>query len=86
MHKAWAAVATWGIGDNLIAAQLRAIKKARLHGRDDLFGTKSCCVLNNPHIDKLSVKQVPRDMPQGDPKAWQRGSIRAPMSTMYSSI
>ena len=69
----WAAVARLGgLGDDLIAGSVCAPLKKQGYMVEMICSEPNHVVfLNNPHIDKLSVKQVPRDMPQGDPKAWQ---------------
>ncbi len=71
--KRWACVARLGgIGDNLIAATVLAGLKKQGYMVEVITSEPNHVVfLNNPHIDKLSVKKVPDDMPQGDPKAWQ---------------
>ncbi len=73
MSKGWACIARLGgIGDNLIAASpLHALK--RMGYMTEVISSTPFHVvyLNNPNIDKLSVKDSNRDLPQGDMLKWQ---------------
>lgn len=72
--KRWAAIARMGgIGDNLVAgAPLRALK--RLGYMTEVLTSEPNHVVffNNPYIDKLTVKNVERDIANKDHDAWQR--------------
>jgi FkbM family methyltransferase len=69
----WAGVVRLGgIGDDLIAASvLRPLKRAGY--KVDMITQMPQAVVyeNNPFIDKLSIKDGIRDLPQGDQLAWQ---------------
>jgi ADP-heptose:LPS heptosyltransferase len=72
--KGWAGVARLGgIGDNLIAASVLAPLK-RLGYMVEVIASSPQHVVfhHNPHIDKLSVKNVEQDLPQNDIQAWQK--------------
>jgi ADP-heptose:LPS heptosyltransferase len=70
----WAAVARLGgIGDNLIAASVLSPLKRMGYMTEVISSEPNHVVyLHNPHIDKLSVKNVERDLPQNDLAAWQK--------------
>jgi ADP-heptose:LPS heptosyltransferase len=72
--KRWAAIARFGgIGDNLIAGSILAPLKRMGYMTEVITGSPNHVVfMHNPHIDKLSVKVVERDLPQGDLLAWQK--------------
>src|SRR5262245_18354199 len=69
----WAAIGRFGvIGDNLVAASpMKAMK--RLGYMTEMLCNEGNHVvyLNNPYIDKLSIKKPERDLPQ-DTLAWQK--------------
>jgi ADP-heptose:LPS heptosyltransferase len=69
----WACVARFGgIGDNLIASSVLAPLKRMGYMTEVITSPPAHSVfLHNPHIDKLSVKNVERDLPQNDPVGWQ---------------
>lgn len=73
-RKSWAGIVRLGgIGDNLIAASvLRPLKE--MGYRVDVISQEpqSCVFENNPYVDKLSVKSDKRDLPQNDPRAWNK--------------
>ena len=72
MQKRWAGIARLGgIGDNLMAASV-ARPLQRLGYKVDVLTAAGNHVVfwNNPHVDKLSVKE-PGDLPEGDVAAWQ---------------
>jgi len=71
--KRWAAVARFGgVGDNLVAASVLAPLKRMGYMTEVITSPPNHGVfLHNPFIDKMSVKIVERDLPQGDLKAWQ---------------
>jgi ADP-heptose:LPS heptosyltransferase len=61
-----------GVGDDLIAASPFAALKRMGYMTEMIAGEGNHVVyLNNPYIDKLSVKNTDRDIPKGDLKAWQ---------------
>ena len=70
----WAGVARFGgVGDNLMSASpLKALK--RMGYMTEVITSEPNHVLyqHNPYIDKLSVKNVERDLPQNDLYAWQK--------------
>ena len=70
----WAAVARFGgIGDNLVAGSvLRSLKRMGYMCEMISSPPYHTVFLHNPFIDKLSVKVVDRDLPQGDVVAWQK--------------
>ncbi len=72
--KRWAAIARLGgIGDNLISASVLAPLKRLGYMTEVITSEPNHVVyLHNPYIDKLSVKNVERDLPQGDLLAWQK--------------
>lgn len=69
----WAAVARFGgIGDNLVAASvLRPLKRMGYMTEVITSPPYHMLYLHNPFLDKLSVKIVERDLPQGDVVKWQ---------------
>jgi ADP-heptose:LPS heptosyltransferase len=70
----WAAICRLGgMGDNLVAASpMRALKRLG-YMTEMICNEKNHVVyLNNPHIDKLAIKEPNRDLPQGDQLAWQK--------------
>ncbi len=71
--KRWAAVCRLGgIGDNLIAASVCAPLKRQGYMVEVITSDSNHAVfLNNPHIDKLSIKNAARDMPS-DAVQWQK--------------
>ena len=71
--KRWAAVARFGgVGDNLVAGSVLAPLKRMGYMTEVISSPPNHIVfLHNPHIDKLSVKVVEKDLPQGDLTAWQ---------------
>lgn len=71
--KRWAAIARFGgVGDNLIAASpLRALKRMGYMTEVITSAPNHVVYLNNPLIDKLSVKNVERDLPK-DLFEWQK--------------
>ena len=72
--KRWAAIARFGgIGDNLVAASPLAGLKRQGYMVEVITSPPNHVVfLNNPSIDKLSVKIVEKELPQGDLFAWQK--------------
>lgn len=70
----WACIARLGgIGDNLIAGSpLKALKRQGYMTEVIASEPGHVVYQHNPWIDKLSVKNVERDLPQGDLEAWQR--------------
>ena len=73
MSKRWACVCRLGgIGDNLVAGSVLAPLK-RLGYMTEVLTSKPNHVVffNNPHIDKLSVKDAESDLPKNDLVAWQ---------------
>lgn len=70
----WACVARLGgVGDNLIAASVLAPLKRMGYMTEVIAAEGNHVVyLNNPHIDKLSVKNAERDLPQNDMMGWQK--------------
>ncbi len=71
--KRWACVCRFGgIGDNLIACSVcRPLKKQGYMVEVITSDSNHTVYLNNPYIDKLSVKNVERDMPK-DGAEWQK--------------
>lgn len=72
--KRWAAVSRFGgVGDNLIAASpLRALKRMG-YMTEVISGEPNHVVyLNNPYIDKLSVKKTDTELPKNDLEGWQK--------------
>lgn len=72
--KPWAGVCRLGgIGDNLIAASVCAPLK-KLGYNVEMIAEEGPHVvfLENPNIDKLSLKNAKRDLPQSDMVAWQQ--------------
>jgi ADP-heptose:LPS heptosyltransferase len=69
----WAAVARFGgVGDNLVAGSpLRALKRLGYMTEVITSPPNHIVYLHNPYIDKLSVKIVEKDLPQGDLNQWQ---------------
>jgi ADP-heptose:LPS heptosyltransferase len=75
--KRWAAVVRFGgIGDNLVAGSVLAPLK-RMGYMTEVITSEPNHVLffHNPHLDKLSVKNVERDLPQNDLAAWQKWHV-----------
>lgn len=72
--KRWAGVARFGgVGDNLVAASVCAPLKRQGYMVEMITSPNNHVLFNNnPYIDKLSVKTVERDLPQGDLMAWQK--------------
>lgn len=72
--RRWAGVARFGgIGDNLIAASVFAPLKRMGYLVDVITGEPNHVIYHhNPHVDKLSVKKVERDLPQNDLPGWQK--------------
>lgn len=72
--KRWAGIARLGgVGDNLMAASVLAPLKRMGYMTEVISSEPNHVVyLNNPHIDKLSIKNVERDMPQNDMMGWQK--------------
>src|SRR5262245_19225066 len=72
--KRWAAIARFGgVGDNLVAASpLAGLKKQGYMVEVITSPPNHVVFLNNPHLDKLSVKTVEKELPQGDLLAWQK--------------
>lgn len=73
MHR-WASIARLGgVGDNLIAGSPLASLKRQGYMTEVITSEPNHVVfLHNPHLDKLSVKRVERDLPQNDMAGWQR--------------
>jgi ADP-heptose:LPS heptosyltransferase len=71
--KRWAAVARFGgVGDNLVAGSVFAPLKRLGYMTEVITSPPNHVVyLHNPYIDKMSVKIVERDLPQGDLDQWQ---------------
>jgi ADP-heptose:LPS heptosyltransferase len=71
--KRWAAVARFGgVGDNLVAGSVLAPLKRLGYMTEVITSPPNHIVyLHNPYIDKLSVKIVEKDLPQGDLNQWQ---------------
>lgn len=69
----WACVCRFGgVGDNLLAAGLiRPLKKMGYMTEVLTSNSFGAVFQHNPYLDKLSVKTVETDLPQGDIKAWQ---------------
>jgi len=74
MSNRWACVARFGgIGDNIMSASPLACLKRQGYMTEMLTSEPNHVVyFHNPHIDKLTVKRTERDLPQGDPMAWQK--------------
>jgi ADP-heptose:LPS heptosyltransferase len=72
--KRWAAVARFGgIGDNLVAGSVFPALKRMGYATEMITGEPNHVVyFNNPHIDRLTIKNVPRDLPQNDLLGWQK--------------
>ncbi len=72
--KRWAGIARLGgVGDNLIASSVLAPLKRMGYMTEVITSEPNHVVyLNNPHIDKLSVKNVEKELPQNDLGAWQQ--------------
>jgi ADP-heptose:LPS heptosyltransferase len=70
----WACIARLGgIGDNLVSASVLAPLKRMGYMTEVITSPPNHVVyFHNPHIDKLSIKEVERDLPQNDMKAWQK--------------
>jgi ADP-heptose:LPS heptosyltransferase len=70
----WAAIARFGgVGDNLIAGSPLAALKRMGYMTEVITGEPNHSLyFHNPHIDKLSIKNTPRDLPQNDLPAWQK--------------
>jgi ADP-heptose:LPS heptosyltransferase len=70
----WAGIARFGgVGDNLMAASpFRALKRMGYMTEMITSEPNHVVYFNNPHIDKLSVKNTERDLPQNDLYAWQK--------------
>src|SRR5262245_6993392 len=70
----WACVARFGgVGDNLVAGSvLRPLKRMGYMTEVISSPPHYIVYLHNPFVDKLSVKIVERDLPQGDLDAWQK--------------
>src|SRR5262245_33452727 len=73
MHR-WAGLCRLGgIGDDLVAASPLRVLKRMGYMTDMICNIGNHVVyLNNPFIDKLSIKDPARDLPQGDQLAWQK--------------
>jgi ADP-heptose:LPS heptosyltransferase len=72
--KRWAAISRFGgIGDNLIAGSpLRALKRMG-YMTEVISGEPNHVVyLNNPYIDKLTVKRPDTELPKDDLYGWQK--------------
>jgi len=71
--KRWAAIARFGgVGDNLVAGSVLAPLKRMGYMTEVITSPPNHIVyLHNPYIDKISVKIVERDLPQGDLDKWQ---------------
>jgi len=71
--KRWAAVCRLGgIGDNLIAASvLHPLKRLGYMTEVIAAEPNHVVYLNNPNIDKLSIKVPDRDLPKNDMAGWQ---------------
>ncbi len=71
--KRWAGICRFGgIGDNLIAASVaRPLKRQGYMVEMITSDSNHAVYLNNPNIDKLSIKNVERDLPK-DQKEWQK--------------
>jgi FkbM family methyltransferase len=69
----WAGIVRLGgIGDNLIAASVLKQLKAQGYKVDVISQEPQSCVFqNNPYVDKLTIKDGARDIPQ-DPWEWQK--------------
>lgn len=69
----WAGIVRLGgVGDNLIAASVLPLLKKQGYKVDVISQPPQCVVFeNNPYIDKLSIKETARDLPQNDMPAWQ---------------
>ncbi len=69
----WAAMARFGgVGDNLMAASPFMALKRMGYMTEMITGEPNHVLYyHNPHIDKLSVKNTDRDLPQNDLNAWQ---------------
>jgi len=70
----WASIARFGgVGDNLMAASpLLALKRMGYMTEVITSAPTHVVYHNNPYIDKLSVKNTDRDLPQNDLYAWQK--------------
>jgi ADP-heptose:LPS heptosyltransferase len=70
----WAAIVRYGgVGDNLIAASVLAPLKRQGYMTEVITSEPNHVLFHhNPHVDKLSVKKVERDLPQNDLAAWQK--------------
>jgi len=71
--KRWAAIARMGgVGDNLVAGSpLRALKRQGYMTEVITSEPNHVVYFNNPHIDKLTVKNVERDIANKDHSKWQ---------------
>jgi ADP-heptose:LPS heptosyltransferase len=71
--KRWAAICRFGgIGDNLIAVSVaRPLKKQGYMVEVITSDSNHAVYLNNPNVDKLSIKKVERDLPK-EAVAWQQ--------------
>ena len=73
-NKGWACIVRFGgVGDDLIAASaLRPLKRMG-YMTEVISQEPQCCIFeNNPFLDKLTIKDSKREVPQGDPIAWQK--------------
>lgn len=72
--KRWAGIARFGgVGDNLVAGSVLAPLKRMGYMTEVISSPPHHIVyLHNPYIDKLTVKVVEKDLPQGDMEAWQQ--------------
>jgi ADP-heptose:LPS heptosyltransferase len=74
VSRRWAAISRFGgVGDNLIAASpLRALKRMG-YMTEVISGEPNHVVfLNNPFIDKLTVKKTDTELPKDDLVGWQK--------------
>lgn len=74
MSKGWVCIARFGgIGDNLMAASPLPLFK-RLGYMTEVLTSDGCGEVfrNNPYIDKLTIKNVETELPQGNLEEWQR--------------
>lgn len=69
----WAGIVRLGgVGDNLMAASVLPLLKQKGYKIDVITQTPQSVIFeNNPYVDKLSVKEALRDLPQNDMNAWQ---------------
>src|SRR5262252_9104122 len=69
----WAAIARFGgIGDNLVSGSpLRALKRMGYMTEFITSPTAAVVMHHNPYLDKLTVKDDRKDLPQNDIMAWQ---------------